>query len=266
MKNYEHLLPLISDVTKIAKAAGDKILEVYEDIDNFNVETKDDNSPLTRADREANTIICDGLEKLAIVYPIISEENKEIPYSKRKDFDYCWMVDPLDGTKEFIKRNGEFTVNIALIHNGQVVAGVVHTPVVNETYYATKGQGAFLLKQGNTKKRIQASFYHPEEKALGIVCSRSHLNDATQAFIDDYNEPIKVAKGSSLKFLILATGGAQVYPRLAPTMEWDTAAAHIILEEAGGAVVKAEDGQPLEYNKENLLNPHFIAYGNKLAQ
>jgi len=258
------LKELILSVLPIAKAAGDKILEVYEDVDNFNVETKDDNSPLTRADKEANQVICDGLEKLAIKLPIISEENKEIPYADRKDYDYVWMVDPLDGTKEFIKRNGEFTVNIALIHKNKSIAGVVYTPVVDELYYGIKDQGAYKMAAGKTNK-LHATIYHPEEKALSIVCSRSHLNDATQSFIDDYNDPLKVSKGSSLKFLILASGDAQVYPRLAPTMEWDTAAAHIIVEEAGGSIVRAEDGQPMQYNKEDLLNPHFVAYGNKLG-
>lgn len=261
--DYKHLSTLIEEVLPIAKAAGAKIMEVYEDVENFDVETKDDNSPLTRADKEANKIICDGLKKLSVLYPIISEENKAQPYSERKAFDYCWMVDPLDGTKEFIKRNGEFTVNIALIHNNASVGGVVYAPVMDEMYYAVKGQGASMIKAGITSA-LAATYYHSKEKALSIVCSRSHLNAETQAFIDDYNEPLKVAKGSSLKFLILAAGHAQVYPRLAPTMEWDTAAAHIILEEAGGTIVKAENGKALEYNKEDLLNPHFIAYGNKL--
>ena len=257
------ILQLISEVNKIAIKAGHKIMEVYQDVDNFNVEIKGDDSPLTRADKEANKIICDGLEKLSIKYPIISEENKEIPYAERKDFEYVWMVDPLDGTKEFIKRNGEFTVNIALIHQNKSVAGVVYTPVTEELYYAVKGEGAWV-EQAGSKKSLAATYYRSDEKALSIVCSRSHLNDETQQFIDDYNEPLKVAKGSSLKFLILASGEAQVYPRLAPTMEWDTAAAHIILEEAGGEILKAKDAQPMVYNKENLLNPHFVAYGNRL--
>lgn len=261
---YNHLPALIEAVLPIAKAAGDKIMEVYEDVDNFNIEQKDDNSPLTRADKEANKIICDGLAKLSVIYPIVSEENKAIPYSERKDFDYFWMVDPLDGTKEFIKRNGEFTVNIALIHKNRSVAGVVYAPVMDEMYYAIKGQGAMIQTSGDPKS-LAATFYHSEEKALSIVCSRSHLNAETQAFIDGYDAPLKVSKGSSLKFLILAAGEAQVYPRLAPTMEWDTAAAHIILEEAGGSIVQAKNGLALEYNKENLLNPHFIAYGNKLS-
>lgn len=255
---------LIDAVLPIAIDAGKKIMEIYDDVDNFDIETKDDNSPLTRADKEANDIICAGLEKLDPLFPIISEENKAIPYSERKGFDYCWMVDPLDGTKEFIKRNGEFTVNIALIHDNSSIGGVVYAPVMDELYYAVKGAGAHMVKNGKTTK-LASTLYRNDEKALSIVCSRSHLNDATQSFIDDYNEPIKVSKGSSLKFLILASGEAQVYPRLAPTMEWDTAAAHIILEEAGGKIVRADDKKPLAYNKEDLLNPHFIATGNCLS-
>jgi len=253
---------LITQVNKIAIAAGNKIMEVYQDVDNFNVEIKGDDSPLTRADKEANKIICDGLEKLSIKYPIISEENKEIPYSERKDFEYIWMVDPLDGTKEFIKRNGEFTVNIALIHKNKSVAGVVYAPVTEELYSAVKGEGAWVEHKGSLKG-LAATYYRSDEKALSIVCSRSHLNEETQKFIDDYDEPLKVAKGSSLKFLILASGDAQIYPRLAPTMEWDTAAAHIILEEAGGEILRA-DGEPMVYNKEDLLNPHFVAYGRRM--
>ncbi len=255
---------LVEQVIPIAKKAGEKIMDVYKDEANFNIESKDDNSPLTRADREANEIICDYLELLTPKLPIISEENKEIPYDQRKDYDYCWMVDPLDGTKEFIKRNGEFTVNIALIGHNKSVGGVVYAPVLDKMYYASQTSGAYLNYKGKITK-LNATYFHPDEKALSIVCSRSHLNEATQAFIDDYRDPIKVSKGSSLKFLILASGEAQLYPRLAPTMEWDTAAAHIILEEAGGQILRADNGSPLVYNKKNLLNPHFIASGHLLS-
>ncbi len=258
------LRDLIQQIIPIARRAGDKIMEIYADESSFNVEHKSDDSPLTRADKEANDIICAGLENINVAYPIISEENKMLPFEERKDFTYCWMVDPLDGTKEFIKRNGEFTVNIALIHKGRSIGGVVYAPVLEEMYYACEGCGATKLSKG-VETNLAATYYHPEEKALSIVCSRSHLNDETQNFINNYDTPLKVSKGSSLKFLILANGEAQVYPRLAPTMEWDTAAAHIILEEAGGSIVRADTGKPLQYNKENLLNPHFIAYGNKLA-
>ena len=258
------LKEIINQVINIAKEAGAKILEVYEDIDNFNIETKDDKSPLTRADKEANKIICNGLESLHPKWPIISEENKSVSYDIRNEYTFFWMVDPLDGTKEFIKRNGEFTVNIALIFNGRSIAGVVYAPVLDEMFYAIKNQGAFRITN-NVEQRLSASTYQPQDENLSIVCSRSHLNDATQSFIDRYKEPQKVSKGSSLKFLILASGDAHIYPRLAPTMEWDTAAAQIILEEAGGKVLRADTGEPVYYNKEDLLNPHFIAYANELG-
>ncbi|MCL4169309.1 UNVERIFIED_CONTAM: hypothetical protein GTU68_003603, partial [Idotea baltica] len=170
-------------------------------------------------------------------------------------------VDPLDGTKEFIKRNGEFTVNIALIHNNKSVAGVVYVPVTDEMFWAIEGEGAWKEASGE-KTKLQANNYSMEDEGLGVVCSRSHLNEETSTFLNNMNNPETVSKGSSLKFLIIAESNADVYPRLAPTMEWDTAAAHIILEEAGGQVVRADDHTPLRYNKEILTNPHFIAYGN----
>jgi 3'(2'), 5'-bisphosphate nucleotidase len=222
---------------------------------------KTDNSPLTKADREGNTIICDALEQLSIQFPIISEENKLLSYEERKDYDHFWLVDPLDGTKEFIKRNGEFTVNIALIKGQHPVMSVVLATVTNEMYWAVKGLVAFLIKDGKTTQ-LNANEFTMEDDGLGVVCSRSHLNQETQDFIDKLSNPTKVSIGSSLKFLILAEGGAHVYPRIAPTMEWDTAAAQMILEAAGGKVISNETGEPLLYNKENLLNPYFIAYGN----
>ncbi|MEM9886733.1 MAG: 3'(2'),5'-bisphosphate nucleotidase CysQ [Bacteroidota bacterium] len=254
-----NLVPLAKEVCTIAKAAGAVILDIYNTAD-FGVEQKADDSPLTRADREANKVICDGLEALSVQHPIISEENKAIPYEERRHFEYAWLVDPLDGTKEFIKRNGEFTVNIALIHKSSIVLGVVYTPVSDDLYWAVKGEGAHLVKNG-TSTALNANSFSLKDKGLGVVCSRSHLNEATQAFVDGLDEPTRVPKGSSLKFLILAQGGAHVYPRLAPTMEWDTGAAQIVLEEAGGKVIARDTHAPLQYNKENLLNPYFIAYG-----
>ncbi len=254
-------ISLAKEVAKIAKKAGEEILKIYNEADDFQIQKKDDNSPLTMADQAANKVICDGLEKLSVQFPIISEENKAIEYEVRKDYDHYWLVDPLDGTKEFIKRNGEFTVNIALVNAQRSVMGVVYAPVLEEMYYAVKGEGAFLEKDGKVTQLKAASFTQQDEN-LGVVCSRSHLNDATQNFVDQLNKPELVATGSSLKFLILATGKAHLYPRLAPTMEWDTGAAQIVLEEAGGQVLQAETNEPLMYNKENLLNPYFIAYGN----
>lgn len=248
-------------VIAIARDAGAAILEIYANEADFNVEKKSDDSPLTRADRAANTVICDRLAKLPQVFPIISEENKAIPYEERKDFELFWLVDPLDGTKEFIKRNGEFTVNIALVDGQQPVFGVVYAPVLDEVYWAVKGQGAWMLK-GDEKTTLHALPFQLSDPGLKVVCSRSHLNEGTQAFIDALDAPEKVSRGSSLKFLLMAKGDAHVYPRLGPTMEWDTGAAQIVLEEAGGSVIDEETKEPLRYNKENLLNPYFIAYGN----
>lgn len=253
-------MDLAKEVGHIARRAGAAILEVYDRGENLEIEHKQDESPLTLADRRANKIICDALERLEVRYPIVSEENKAIPYADRRRFVDSWLVDPLDGTKEFIKRNGEFTVNIALVHQQELALGVVYAPCLDELYWAVRGQGAFLEKNGEVR-RLHAATFSMDDPGLRVVCSRSHLNEGTQAFIDALNEPEKVSQGSSLKFLILARGEAHLYPRLAPTMEWDTGAAQIVLEEAGGKVVEAETRTPLRYNKENLLNPHFIAYG-----
>ena len=255
------LLELVRKIIPIAKDAGAAILEIYNQADQIKVEQKADQSPLTLADKTANKIICEKLALCTENIPIVSEENKMISYETRKKFDYHWLVDPLDGTKEFIKRNGEFTVNIALIHRHQVVLGVVYTPCMDEMYWAVKGQGAFFIKNGE-EQQLTANSFRMKDTGLGIVCSRSHLNEKTTDFIAQFNEPNLVATGSSLKFLIIARGNAHIYPRLAPTMEWDTGAAQIVLEEAGGKVINNETKEPLSYNKENLLNPHFIAFGN----
>lgn len=251
---------LATEVGAIARAAGAAILEIYADESNFGIEHKADNSPLTRADQAANAVIMAGLTTLDFQAPIVSEENKEVPYQERKDFDYFWLVDPLDGTKEFIKRNGEFTVNIALVKEGSVVFGVVYVPVTGELFWAAKGHGAFEAK-ATGPERIEAANFTMKDAGLKVVASRSHLNEGTQAFIDGLVDPVLVSKGSSLKLLLVASGAAHLYPRLAPTMEWDTAAAQVIVEEAGGKVLQAATKEPVVYNKENLLNPHFIVYG-----
>jgi len=255
---YNDLIPALCS---IAKAAGAAILEIYKDCEGIEIIRKADDSPLTAADQASNAVICKGLEELAIQYPIISEENKAVGYEERKDYPYYWLVDPLDGTKEFIKRNGEFTVNIALIHKGRSILGIVYAPVLDELYWASKDQGAFLEKNGQ-KEQLQAPQFSMKDKGINVVCSRSHLNEETKAFIAQLDEPNLVSKGSSLKFLELATGKAQLYPRVAPTMEWDTAAAQIVLEEAGGSVLQFGTDQPVVYNKENLLNPYFVAAAN----
>ena len=255
------LTSLASAVCQIAREAGDVIMDIYEHASDIDIQSKADDSPLTIADRQANTLICAQLEKLDPKFPIISEENKAVPYEERSHYAYYWLVDPLDGTKEFIKRNGEFTVNIALVHDGRPILGVVYAPVLQEMYWAAKDQGAYL--EGRTGKQpIASPAFQLGDEGLNIVCSRSHLNEATQAFVDQFKQPNLVPKGSSLKFLLVASGAAHLYPRLGPTMEWDTAAAQIILEEAGGAVIDEQTKAPLQYNKEVLRNPNFIAYGN----
>jgi 3'(2'), 5'-bisphosphate nucleotidase len=254
------LLSLIPSLLEIARQAAAAILEIYNSDADFGVEAKSDDSPLTRADRAANEVICRGLEALQVQYPIISEENKLLSYAERRQWTRCWLVDPLDGTKEFIKKNGDFTVNIALVENGEVVAGVVGIPAQDELYWAVKGSGAFCIKN-QAEQPIEAAIFSKEDAGLNIVCSRSHLTPETEAFIAKYNSPNLVSRGSALKFLLLAKGEAHVYPRIAPTMEWDTAAAQIILEEAGGKVVVYETGEPMRYNREDLLNPSFVGYG-----
>lgn len=256
---FNHIKGLISDLNAIAIKAGEAIMKIYES-DDFDIEQKDNDSPLTRADKASNEIICSHLAVLTPDIPIISEENKEIVYEDRKTYELFWMIDPLDGTKEFINKNGEFTVNIALISNNESVGGIVYAPVLGELFYAFKDNGAFMVKD-DIVSPIKANQFSSTDSMLRIVCSKSHLNEATQKFIEQYEERVKVQVGSSLKFVQLAQGKADIYPRLAPTMEWDTAAAQIILEEAGGRVVRADDGTKVIYNKMDLTNPHFIAYG-----
>lgn len=255
---------LIAEITQIARRAGEAILKIYAHEADFQVEHKADSSPLTIADRTANAIICKALESLPVQYPIISEENKQIPYTERQYFQKAWLVDPLDGTKEFLKRNGDFTVNIALINAGVIELGVVYIPVFDEMYYAAKGEGAFVAKAGKVEP-IQVLPFSMSDPGLKVICSRSHMSPETEGFIQQLDQPELVSRGSSLKFLLIAMGQAHVYPRMGPTMEWDTGAAQIILEEAGGQVIDQNTQQPLRYNKENLLNPYFVAYG-KVAE
>ncbi len=245
--NLNELLVLAE---KAARAAGHEILKIYESGD-FSIESKSDDSPLTLADKASHNTIVSFLDTTGI--PILSEEGRDIPYQERKGWDFFWMIDPLDGTKEFIKKNGEFTVNIALIHKNQPVLGVVFPPVLDQMYSAIAGKGATL-----DGKSLKASGKKLTDPNLKTVASRSHMSIETQEFVDGLTDPEIVSKGSSLKLLMVASGEADVYPRFGPTMEWDTAAAHIVAVEAGGRVLNTDLTEPLKYNKENLLNPHFI--------
>lgn len=243
----------ITDIQEIAQQAGDAIMEIYKK--DFQIDYKDDKSPLTEADTKSNEIICKALEKLYPEIPLLSEENKEVVYKDRKDWEYYWCIDPIDGTKEFIKKNDEFTVNIALIYKDTPVLGVVYAPAINAMYLAKKGEGAFL---NGEKLPLQVNENKTEK--LFVVASKSHLSAETQEFIDNLNakEIEQVSKGSSLKLCMVATGEADIYPRLAPTMEWDTAAADAIVRESGKMTYQFESDQPVVYNKQNLLNPWFV--------
>lgn len=245
---------LLEVAKKAALAAGAEILRIYESGD-FSIEAKSDDSPLTLADKAAHLKIVSFLEGTGI--PILSEEGRDISYEERSKWEYFWMVDPLDGTKEFIKKNGEFTVNIALIHNGVSIMGVVYPPVLGEIYWAINGNGAFM-EEGGEIKDLKTTKRQLSESGIKVVASRSHMSPETEAYVSKLTKPSIVSKGSSLKFLLIASGAADVYPRLGPTMEWDTAAAHAIVQEAGGSVVLEDGKTDLTYNKENLLNPYFI--------
>lgn len=262
---------MINEYLKTAIAAsleaGDAIMKIYDTP--FDVELKDDNSPLTEADREANTIISAHLNTTKI--PIISEESKQTDFQIRKHWTSCWVVDPVDGTKEFVKRNGEFTVNIALVTNQQPLLGVIYVPATKELYAADTSQGiAFKaqLRSHYTTVDEVLELSHPLRPTLHntdsvrVVGSRSHMNQETIDFIELLKSKGKnidiVSKGSSLKFCLLAEGQADIYPRFAPTMEWDTAAGQAICNAVGIDVISQQTNKPLLYNKEDLLNPWFL--------
>ena len=248
---------LLDAVADIAESAGAAILEVYET--EFAVEAKADASPITEADRRAHDVIRCGLLALPGECPILSEEARTVPWEVRRHWKEYWLVDPLDGTKEFIQRNGRFTVNIALVRAGRPVLGVVHVPVPGITYGGIVGRGAWRRAHGETKEAIAAR--PPADGPVRVVGSRSHRGPDLDGYLERLGSHEMVPMGSSLKFCIVAEGNADVYPRLGPTSEWDTAAAEAVLTAAGGRVVAA-DGQPIAYNKgPDLLNPWFIASG-----
>jgi 3'(2'), 5'-bisphosphate nucleotidase len=248
----------LNEVRTLARQAGEKILEVYNS--EFAVEQKDDKSPLTAADMASHKAIVARLGELTPDIPVLSEEAANISYAKRSGWHTYWLIDPLDGTKEFIKRNGEFTVNIALIHDGVPVLGVVHVPVSGVTYAACEGQGAVKEVPGEGEKAI--SVRKLTGGPVAVVGSRSHRGDSLNSFLDKLGDHEIVSMGSSLKICLVAEGVADVYPRLGPTSEWDTAAAHCVVEQAGGSLTDLEM-KPLRYNtKESLLNPFFFVFGD----
>ena len=248
-------MEVLKPVIDIARQAGVAIMEVYASSD-AGTTFKENNSPLTLADTRAHFLILKALKNLTPDLPVLSEESADVPYEIRKTWKKYWLVDPLDGTKEFLKKNGEFTVNIALIENGEPVLGVVHAPAKNRTYYAEKGKGAFSMNGDN--KAVAIHVDREAKAGLKVVISRSHLDKETEEFLKKLGPHESVTVGSSLKFCLVAEGTAHAYPRFWPSMEWDTAAAQCVVEEAGGTV-RDLTAKNLTYNKQNLKNPFFIA-------
>jgi 3'(2'), 5'-bisphosphate nucleotidase len=249
---FDSLLPKI---VAISIDAGRAIMEIYAQPVS-DVMTKADDSPLTLADLAADHVISAGLAELNPAWPVLSEESAQIDYAARCDWTRFWLVDPLDGTKEFIKRNGEFTVNIALIENGEPVLGVVYAPVLDVCYFAARGVGAFIKRGTQDAHAIQVISHLPGE-VVKVVASRSHSDARTEALLQKLGDYQCVSMGSSLKLCLIAEGVAHVYPRLGPTMEWDTAAAHAVVKLAGGRVCDSA-GAELRYNKPDLHNPEFF--------
>jgi 3'(2'), 5'-bisphosphate nucleotidase len=262
----EQLNTLLEVAVDAAIAAGKEILSVYES-GNYSIEVKADNSPLTKADKLAHATIAAKLDETRL--PILSEEGRSIPFAERAAWQKLWVVDPLDGTKEFISRNGEFTVNIALIEKGKPILGVIYVPVMNELFFGIVGEGAFKVEETNRfdviREMMAAAVRLPlkrDDATYRVVGSRSHMDKQTLSFIDSLRKAHPdleiVQRGSSLKICMLASGEADIYPRFGPTMEWDTAAGHAIALAVGKRMAKADEKDDLTYNKENLLNPFFI--------
>jgi 3'(2'), 5'-bisphosphate nucleotidase len=248
---------LIDPVIALAEKAGQAILQVYSS--DFEVQSKDDESPLTQADLASHHCIVAGLEKLTPGMPVISEESGLPDFEERSRWSRYWLIDPLDGTKEFVNRNGEFTVNIALIDNHRPVFGVVHVPVQNKTYIGCEGYGAERRDADGQAQSIRVAT--SSASPVRVVGSRSHRGASLDAYLENLGESDMVPMGSSLKFCVIAEGGADLYPRLGPTSEWDTAAAQAVIEQAGGRVVTL-DGKPMKYNtKSDMLNPFFFVIG-----
>ena len=251
-------MDLTRHIVEIARLAGEKILEVYNDPSETFVGYKNENSPVTKADLLSNSIILAALEKITPKLPVITEESSLVPYSTRSLYKKYWLIDPLDGTKEFLKKNDEFTVNIALIEDGKPQFGVVHAPAINRTFFGGKKIGAWK-DEGGGPEPITVNTSPP--KILKIVASKHHSGRTLELFLSRIGEHSLISMGSSLKFCLVADGTADIYPRFSPTMEWDTAAAQAVVEGAGG-MVQDLSGQTLSYNRKEMLNSSFIVTGS----
>lgn len=249
----------LQQVRDAVAEAGAAILEIYADPERFETEHKTDDSPLTAADLAANRLLVARLQEMTPDIPILSEESKQAPWHERRHWTECWVVDPLDGTREFLKRNDEFTVNVALVRDHRPVLGVVYAPALQMWYFAARHEGAWRQVGSGVLDRIQVA--DPKaDRPWQVVGSRSHNTPQVDAFVEALGRAELVVMGSSLKLCLVADGTADVYPRLGPTSEWDTCAAQAVVETAGGQVLNVETGQALTYNaRESLLNPHFIA-------
>jgi len=239
-----------------ALEAGDEIMDVYNNTEDINYEKKSDDSPLTIADKRSHNKIVSYLEETGI--KIISEESKSIEYNERRNWEEYWLVDPLDGTKEFIKKNGEFTVNIALIKNNKPHLGIVYCPTQETLYYNDHEKNVYKKVGEDITTLNKRNSVNESTEGLRVVVSRSHMSEETSEYVSKLSDPKLISCGSSLKFLYIADDKADIYPRFGPTMEWDTGAAHSILNALDIQVINLETGRELSYNKENLLNPHFI--------
>ena len=257
--NDIRLKELVNPVCEIAKLAGTEIMKIYAE--GFEIQEKKDHSPLTTADLASHTLIIEKLEKLTPDIPILSEESVSISFSERSSWKNYWLIDPLDGTREFIKRNGEFTVNIALISEHRSKLGVVYLPVQDICYSASNNHGAYKQDQNSTAEKITTRISSPENNPT-ICGSRSHAGKSLQALQDQIGQFDLISMGSSIKMCLVAEGTADIYPRFGPTSEWDTGAAHCVVNEAGGVIVDMSL-QTLQYNtKDSLLNPSFLALGD----
>ncbi len=250
---------LLEPVTEIAVAAGQAIMEIYES--DFAIEHKEDKSPLTAADNASHAVISSRLADLTPGIPVLSEEGGLPSFEERGGWDPYWLIDPLDGTKEFIKRNGEFTVNIALIEDHVPVLGVVAVPAKNIVYYGSRGAGAFKRAANGSLRPIHVSSLG--DGPVRVVGSRSHASPELAAYVEKLGEHELVSMGSSLKLCLVAEGAADIYPRLGLTSEWDTAAAQAVVESAGGKVINVDGNRLLYNNKEEILNPYFLVYGDE---
>ena len=249
---------ILDQVVNIAKLAGQAILPIYNGIESVHATLKADKSPLTAADLRAHELICQHLQQLSTDIPILSEEDCGISFAERSQWSRYWLIDPLDGTKEFLRKNDMFTVNIALIDEGEPVLGVVYAPALEQCYYATRDGQAYQQQDNKPAQKIQARVT-PTQQALMIVASRHHQSSHLREWLSSVENYQLLNMGSSLKFCLLAQGVADIYPRFAPTSEWDTAAAQCVLVAAGGVLI-GKDNQPLRYNqKDSLLNAEFLA-------